>query len=213
MSVIGTATNELVLVTDPVLAKKLITDRKRTGSDRYDEVWEGTYVMNPLPGLQHQRIATKLASILIEALDGDPDECVFAGANVSDRVDDWRLNYRGPDVAVYLPENAAVECEAHWCGGPDLAVEIGSPGDRSREKIAFYSKIGTRELWLLERSPWLLEQFTLQDGQLVTRGRSTCDQPVALASAVLPLTFRLIGGTRRPRIEVNSTTDSRRWLA
>ena len=60
---------------------------------------------------------------------------IFPGCNVSDRPKRWKKNYRCPDVAVFLPGNPAEDRETHWFGGPDFAVEILSPYDRSREKL------------------------------------------------------------------------------
>jgi Uma2 family endonuclease len=213
MSVVNTATSDQVLVADPVLAQQLIAERALAGSDRLDEVWEGVYVMNPIANVEHQELIYKITMAIGEAIGRESGTDVFPGLNVSDRVDGWEHNYRCPDVAVYLAGNPAIRCEAHYCGGPDLAFEIGSRGDRSRLKIPFYGQIGTRELFIVDRAPWALEQFSLEGGQLLSRGRSTCEEPEMLASAVLPLKFRLVGGTPRPRIEVASTSDSRRWLA
>jgi hypothetical protein len=78
---------------------------------------------------------------------------VHAGANVSDQLDDWRQNFRVPDVLVFLNSNPAEDRDTHWFGGPDFAVEIASRWDRSREKIAFYSSIGVRELLIIDRDP------------------------------------------------------------
>ena len=40
------------LITDPKLEEQLRAQRAEWGGDRYDEVWEGTYLMNPLPELR-----------------------------------------------------------------------------------------------------------------------------------------------------------------
>lgn len=213
MSVADTTQAELVLVTDPVLSRQIIAERRRTGSDRLDEVWDRVYVINPIANVEHQELIFKLARAIADAMGEDFDASVYPGLNVSDRVQGWEDNYRCPDVAVYFAGNPAIRCEAHYCGGPDLAFEIVSKGDRSRLKLPFYGQIGTRELFIVERAPWALEQFTLQGGQLVSQGRSTCEETAVLSSTVLPLEFRLMDGTPRPRIEVVSVSDSRRWLA
>ncbi len=148
-----------------------------------------------------------------DVLGFESDPNLYLGVNVSDRGDDWMFNVRCPDVAVYLPGTAAISYEAHWQGGPDLAIEIVSPYDRSREKISFYEAVGTRELWILDRDPWSLEQWIPSDGRLVSQGRSLCDSAAALASRVLPITMRLVSGTARPRVEIVCTSDQRSWLA
>ena len=127
---------------------------------------------------------------------------IFAGCNVSDQPKRWRTNYRCPDVAVFLPGNPAEDRGSHWFGGPDFAVEILSRFDRIREKFGFYAKVGVRELLLVDRRPgdW---SSTEDENDLGTgRANRTSDEPESSRSQVLPLTFRLISGQTRPRIEV-----------
>jgi hypothetical protein len=155
---------------------------------------------------------------------------VYPGVNVSDREKGWRKNYRCPDVAVVLPGCKAKNCGTHWFGGPDFAVEIISPKDRSREKLPFYSAVGVRELLLLDRQPWSLELFRLQERTLVSFGRSTIQRPIKLASSILPVSFRLLSpGTRsapngqrrarsngrkyaRPSLEILHNDGVLRWI-
>lgn len=42
----------------------LLERRRQLGQDRYDEVWDGVYVMNPAPSYEHQRLAQQLAVLL-----------------------------------------------------------------------------------------------------------------------------------------------------
>ena len=53
-----------LLVRDPTDRDQILAKRRASGGDRYDEVWEGQYVMSPLAGDEHQRIVTWLAGIL-----------------------------------------------------------------------------------------------------------------------------------------------------
>jgi Uma2 family endonuclease len=200
-----------MLVLDRDFERRVIARRRRLGIDRFDEVWEGVYVMAPLADDVHQEIATLLAATLALQADLPQGTKVRAGVNVSDRVADWKTNFRCPDVVVFLPGTAAVNHDAFWHGGPDFAVEVRSRGDRARKKLPFYAKVGTREVLLVERKPWSLELFRLRDGQLASVGRSTLDAPAALPSTVLPLAFRLVGGAERPRIEL-AHADGRTWI-
>jgi hypothetical protein len=47
-----------MLIKDPRLEENLIESRKRTDADRWDEVWEGVYVVSPLPNIEHQEIVS-----------------------------------------------------------------------------------------------------------------------------------------------------------
>jgi Uma2 family endonuclease len=199
------------VVMDSHFAEQLRQERAAAGSDRWDEVWEGTYMMAPLPNTEHQQIATRLAAICEETVGWNDDAIVLQGTNVSDREKGWQNNYRCPDVAVYLPETHAKNCRTHWLGGPDFAVEIVSEDDRTRDKIPFYSKVGTRELVVVDRNPWSLELLRLSAKKLKSIGVSSGRSGRVLQSRVLPLSFRLISGQRRPVIEVVRTTDGKTW--
>ena len=131
-----------MLSVNPVDLAHLIRERRECGGDRYDEVWDGVYVMSPLADNEHQRLALALSSAIHTALGSTEDIQVFPGCNVSSRSQRWKRNYRCPDVAVFLPGNPAEDRNTHWYGGPDFAVEIQSPYDRSREKFGFYAKVG-----------------------------------------------------------------------
>ena len=190
--------------------KRMIRRRSLSGAGRKDEVWNGVYVMSPDPDISHQTVVGRFVFALFNALD-DPRATVLPGANVSDRADDWTRNYRCPDVLVFLPGNPAEDRRTHFLGGPDFAVEVISPRDRSRKKFAFYAKVGVRELLLVGRDPWALELYRLRDGAYEPAGVSTPERPDALASAVLPLSFRLLPGGTRPEIEATRPADGRLW--
>ncbi len=114
------------LVTDPDLEQRLRTQRAATGADRYDEVWDGAYMMVPMPNDEHQNVVTRLSAIFQQLIDWPGLGEVRAGVNVSDRREDWQHNYRVPDVAVFLAGGHAENCDAFWYGGPDFVVEVVS---------------------------------------------------------------------------------------
>src|SRR5690349_19077675 len=119
-----------LIVTDPRDQQRLIAQRRAMGGDRFDEVWEGDYVMAPIADNEHQGLAGRLVAAFVQLLGNDRQVHVLPGTNVTDRETDWEQNYRCPDVAVFLPGTSAQDRGSHWLGGPDFAVEILSPGDR-----------------------------------------------------------------------------------
>jgi Uma2 family endonuclease len=201
-----------VLVHDPYVAARIKAERETTEASKYDEVWDGVYVMSPLPNVEHQFLATLLSEVFQSVLRPTGAGISYSGLNVSDREEGWLQNYREPDVAVILNGNPAKNCGTHYCGGPDLVVEIISPEDHARQKRDFYAKIGVREFWVLDRDPWALELYQLADGQLVLAGVSSSDSIHTLSSAVLPLTLRLRPGQGRPQIEIIRTDGHGEWL-
>jgi hypothetical protein len=199
----------MLLVCDPEICRRLIEERQALGLDSFDEVWEGVYVMSPFANDEHQEIVGGLDAVLQVAVAWPGLGKVRPGVNVSDREEGWTQNYRVPEVVVYLPENPARNCSTHWVGGPDFAVEVISRGDRSRQKVDFYAKVGTRELLIVDRFPWALELHALKRKKLRLVGRCTPERPKWLKSRVLPLKFRLVDGTPRPVIEGARRTASK----
>jgi len=205
-----------VLIRNREIEEEIRSGLRARGLDRWDEVWEGIYVMPPFPNDEHQAIQTKLVTILQTTLGWDGSAEIRAGVNVSDRIDDWRANYRCPDVAAFLKGSKAENRGAFWFGGPDFAIEIVSPEDSSRDKLEFYAKVKVRELLIVDRAPWVLELYRLEADRLVLAGASSPGEAAAasgevLRSTVVPLSFRLSGGGARPVIEVVHHDGTQRW--
>jgi Uma2 family endonuclease len=199
------------VILDREFAAHLREERAVSGADRWDEVWDGTYMMAPLPNNEHQLIASRLAALFQEVVGWNSPVIVQAGANITDREHSWQENYRCPDVVVYFPTNPAVNRVTHWYGGPDLAVEVTSEDDRAREKIPFYAKIGTRELLIVDRDPWQIELFRLASGQLKSVDTIAIGDDRDLMVSCMPLKFQLTSEDSRPSILVTHTVDGRIW--
>ena len=199
------------LITDPNLESTLQSERAASGADRYDEVWEGIYMMNPMPNLEHQDIVNGFAAIFQDVIRWPGLGMVMPGANVSDREVGWEKNYRVPDVAVCLRAGAAKNCGSHWLGGPDFVVEVVSPSDQTREKLDFYASVGVRELLIVDREPWRLEMLSLKQGKLAPTAACELRHPAPVTSAVLSLSFTLGPGEDRPAILVQTIDGRKRW--
>ena len=201
-----------LLVTDPRLERQLIERRRASGADHHDEVWEGIYMMAPLPNSEHQEIVANLVSVLLEVVGGPGLGKVFPGVNLAGEREDWGQDYRVPDVAVFLPAGPGKDCDTHWRGGADFLVEVTSPGDRTMDKIPFYGRIGVRELLIVDRETWTLRLYANRQRQLHPAGQSTANSPDTLSSTAVPVQFRLVPGEPRPRIEVIHPENDRQWL-
>lgn len=191
-----------MLILDDAVSRDLIRQRKKMGHDRYDEVWDGVYVMPSLPNLTHQKIVHQLDGILGEVVSKEGKGDVYPGANVSDRTKNWKKNFRCPDLVVVLNDGMAVNCDIFILGGPDFLVEIRSPREDPDAKLPFYSKIRVQELLILDRDsrePKLLRH----DGAELIPVKALGDK--WLHSSVLPLAFRLGGSKAKPTLEVKRT--------
>jgi hypothetical protein len=204
----------VMLLRDRDLERRIIARRRAWGADRYDEVWYGVYVVAPIADNEHQELTTHLSVTFLRDAGFPTGTEVFAGVNVSDRPGpEWKRNYRFPDVAVFLPDTSARNCWTHFHGGPDFVVEVVTRGDRSRKKLPFYAKVGTREVLLLQRAPWSLELYRREGQSMVLAGRSTVAEPVVLRSDVIPLSFCLTSSAEadRPQLVVERLDGSGQW--
>jgi Uma2 family endonuclease len=202
------------LIQDEGLERLVIEERRRKGLDRPDETWEGTYVIMPNPNDEHQQLVMHLSMRLCQLIEETGLGQVRPGVNISDRIVDWRFNFRCPDVVVFLNDTAAECHDTFWYGGPDFAIEIVSPNDRTRDKLEFYASVRTRELLVIDRDPWSLELYRLIDSEMQLVGRCTPESRESLGSEVLPLKWSLAaatGSANRPRIELRHT-DGQTWM-
>lgn len=200
-----------IMVLEPDMEERLLAERRACDGEQYDEVWEGVYIMTPLPNNEHQELVFEIASVLGETVGRAGFGRVFPGVNLSDRGDGWRQNYREPDVAVFLRDGKAINRGTHWQGAADFLVEIISPGERTHDKIPFYGRIGVVELMVIDRDPWTIELYRQQDGQMAKVGQSTLNAPDVLECRSVGLTFQLSPGEQRPRIQATHPETGRQW--
>jgi Uma2 family endonuclease len=180
-----------VVLTDPALIRSLVRLRRERDIDRRDEVWDGTYTILPAPWLRQQDLVGHLLLLLHKVVVETSGGCVLPDVCVSDRRTGWESNYRMPDLSVVLPEGRAVDCVTHFHGGPDFLVEIDCPGSLVDEKIPFYSKVGVRELLVIDRDTRHLRPYR-HDGHGLTL------RPIEIwrrkewwwCSEVIPVCFR-----------------------
>jgi len=194
-----------ILLLDEGMCAAMLKDRRRRGIDYHDEVWDGVHVIIPPPTNRQQEMVGDLGTVLREIIGDKRNGRAYCGVNVSDRKKGWEKNHRVPDVAVILRGSRAIDCSTHFHGGPDFLVEIDSPGHAAHEKLPFYTRIGVRELLILDRDStrmWIYRHDG-KDMHLVA--------PIRLAgknwtiSDVLPTAFRRKMSQGIARVEVRRT--------
>ena len=196
-------------ILDAILVDQLIADRQARGIDQHDEVWNGVYVMSPIANDEHQELVGFLQAVLFNVVQVPGLGLVRPGVNLTDMPEDWTHNYRVPDVVVFLHGGTGMCHGAFWSGGPDLAVEITSTGERAAKKLKFYNRIGTKELLIIEREPWRLAFYRRIRGKLTAAGKSSPDGK-ALLSKSTQIRFSLLGDSAAPEL-VLQHTDGRVW--
>jgi Uma2 family endonuclease len=163
------------------------------------------YILPLMPTLSQQRLVSDLSDVFHEVVKKGKLGQSYPGANVSDRRKGWEYNHRVPDLLVVLKNSRAVDCDTHFCGGPDFLVEIQSPGDDTEEKVPFYGKIGVRELLIIHRDKRTLRLLRLEGEELVLVQPSPFEGKEWLVSTMLPLAFRRSVSRGTPRTQVRRT--------
>lgn len=145
----------------PSALPDVLAFRKRTGADRWDEMWEGVLHMPPSPTPEHQDFGFTLEAWLRKRWANRKGYKVYHDVNVAP-VGGWSKNYRIPDLILLSPDSRAVQKEAYFEGPPDVVVEIRSPEDETIEKLPFYAALGVREVWVIDRDTWAPRIYELR---------------------------------------------------
>jgi Uma2 family endonuclease len=129
--------------------------RRQAGLDRFDEVWEGRYVVAPDPHGNHGSTQLGVAMLLLSAARrlGLQARGTFNLGGPGD--------YRVPDAGITAAQPAV------WYDTAVLVVEILSPDDGTFDKLDFYRDHGVRELLVLDWTTRTVRVLDLQDGHVV----------------------------------------------
>jgi Uma2 family endonuclease len=169
--------------------EELLADRRKKGSDRWDEVWDGVLHMVPPPNRPHQSLSTRLLIALQPVATGLDLELTYETGVFRPGTGD--RDYRTPDLVVYDSRHAS---DRGVEGKAELVVEVLSPGDESREKLGFYAACGVQETLLIDPRTRQVELFVLH-------GHKYRPKRGALRSAVLGVTFAKVPG---PKLRVTT---------
>ena len=139
--------------------------RRRTGADRWDEMWDGVLHMSPMPAPDHQEFEYQLQTWLRRYWRKRCGGRVLQQVNLAPAGEsEWTTNYRIPDLILVSPDRLSGFQETHFAGAPLVAIEIRSPGDDSYEKLPFYAKLGTPEVWIIPNDSREIDLLMLSDG-------------------------------------------------
>lgn len=134
----------------------LLEERRRTGADRRDELWEGVLHMVPPPTAEHQSMSGCLYLQLGPAAQRRGLRPFFETGLFAAQ-DDFRV----PDLLVARPEHVAhrgVDATAV------LVVEILSAGDESYEKLPWYAARAVDEIVIVDLGSRRVELYTSRNG-------------------------------------------------
>jgi Uma2 family endonuclease len=167
-----------VLLCDPppLEFEQLLDERRRTGTDRFDEVWDGVLHMAPVSRGRHGRLAHQI-SVLLDAPACAAGLFICVGGFNLGVAGDYRIPDSGAvresDDLLYYPSAA-------------LAIEILSPGDETWDKLGFYAAHGVDELLVIDPVERSVQWFALRDGAYAAIERSglMASGPAELADGI-----------------------------
>jgi len=141
----------LVLDPQPAWVERLLEERRQSGADRRDEVWDGILHVIPSPSVERERLAHGLHMLL------DPHASTANLVVVGTVGIGTEDNYRVPDLTVLRPEYAP-----QWNQTAALVVEIASPRDDTWEKLAFYAAHRVNEVVIVSLGERRIHWLNLQ---------------------------------------------------
>src|ERR1700675_5047027 len=101
----------------PVVHPEILESRKRTGADRWDEVWEGVLHMPPMPNYAHQNLEAALQNYLWLHWARPSRAKVLHQINLA-AAGAWPNNYRIPDLVLLSPARSHINKGQYFEGPP-----------------------------------------------------------------------------------------------
>jgi Uma2 family endonuclease len=132
----------------PITADQLL---RMPDDDCRTELVRGRLITLPPPGAKHGVLVTRISRALASHVERHSLGIVLveSGYRLASEPD----TVRGPDVSFIATHRLVREPpDGYWKGAPDLAVEIVSPGERSRDverKVREYLTGGARVVWVV----------------------------------------------------------------
>ena len=158
---------------------------------RYDIV-DGEMTMSAAPHINHQTASGNINEPVRRFVRDNALGAVWY-APVDIIVQREPLRTRQPDFLYISNERLGIIQDGRVHGGPDLVVEIMSPGNTRGEierKLADYAHIGVQESWLASPEGCTVETLQLDSGEwkrLAIRGVGENVETVVLAGLELPV--------------------------
>lgn len=124
---------------------------------------EGDLVMSPAPSRRHQRIVTDLTTALNLHVKAKGLGEVY-GAPIDVKLSDEDVAQ--PDVVFVSKARASILVDEGIGGGPDLCVEVLSPGSEKLDRGAkrgLYARHGVEEYWIVDPDGDGIEIYRFQE--------------------------------------------------
>jgi Putative restriction endonuclease len=145
----------VVIGPPPPELQRLVQQRRSLGLDRFDEVWEGSQHLAPVPGFGHAYIEREVARVLRPF--ADAAGLIETGPFNLGRATDYRV----PDGGYHrsVPERDAV-----YVTTAVVVVEVLASDDETHEKLPFYAGHGVEEVIVVEPASRTVRILTFGGG-------------------------------------------------
>ncbi len=147
------------------------------------ELWDGELILSPAPSFYHQEVTLRFCHQLYDWVRSHK-----LGKVVTGPIDMVLSPHRVTQPDVAFISQGRLEIITTTINGPvDLAVEVISLGNRSRERIEkrdLYEQYGVREFWLIDPEAQSVEVLFLENGRYELFARCTHGQTAS--SKLLP---------------------------
>lgn len=152
------------LILDPASAglAGLLEQRRRSGLDRFDEVWDGVLHVVPAPSGEHAHLSHQLSLLLAEPARAAGLFVTIGGFNLGDSETDYRV----PDGGLHRQYRGV------WHATAPLVLEIVSPADESWEKLAFYAAHHVDEVLIIDPASRAVHWLALEGAEYRAVARS-----------------------------------------
>lgn len=159
------------------------------GDERWELIDGEAFLMNPAPGLRHQRVVGELYFQIATFLKGRECEVFVAPVDVrlpkAAEADDDIDTVVQPDLVVVCDKTKLDE--AGVPGAPELVVEVLSPSTTSRDEVVkreLYEQHGVAEYWIVDPAKQQLRIFRRERGRFGPA--MACRRDSAISSTILP---------------------------
>lgn len=128
------------------------------------EILDGEFVLTPAPTVKHQVVLGNLYRALFDFVSKRGLGLILLSPHDIIVRRKPKLRTRQPDLTYVSKARERILGERIEGGGPDLVIEILSPGDtrkRMQGKLKDYSAIGVRECWLISLEAETVEVLRL----------------------------------------------------
>ncbi len=179
----------------------VLEHRRKTGADRWDEMWDGVLHMTPMPSREHQDFLSELDAWIRSHWARPYGNRVHREINLAS-VGGWPHDFRSPDLVLLTPDRFDIDHDTYFEGAPLIAVEIHSPGDEAYEKLEFYAELEVPEVWIIHRDNREAEVFLLDASGYRTMERNSGGWLVSPGSGIRMKTID------RGKLELQVGTDN-----